>query len=106
QRGSLSGFRCGKGKNTALLEPPGANTFDVKPHELEVLMLRRKALLLCLCTVSFLATFFVTSAWSAPDPTANKNAISIDLDCGGSPVVAAGIFQNTSPTFSVFSFHL
>jgi hypothetical protein len=49
-------------------------------------MLRPNGFLLCLCTVSFLATFFVTTAWSAPDPTANKNAISIDLDCGGDHV--------------------
>ncbi|HET8873930.1 MAG TPA: hypothetical protein VFM83_09610 [Gaiellaceae bacterium] len=78
----------------------------LQPHEREVFMLRRKRLLLCLCTVSFLATFFVTSAWSAPDPTANKNAISIDLDCGGYHVVATGIFQSHSPTFHVVSSQL
>ena len=68
-------------------------------------MLRRKVMY-CLCTVSVLATLFVTPAWSHPDPTANKNAISIDLDCGGYHVVTTGIFQSHSPTFHVASSEL
>ena len=69
-------------------------------------MLRRKKLFLCLCAVSFLAALLVTSAWGAPDPTTNKNAILVDLDCGGYQVTASGIFQSHSPTFLVVSSEL
>jgi hypothetical protein len=69
-------------------------------------MPRRKRLFLFLGAVSVLAAFFVTSAWGAPDPTVNKNAISVDLDCGGYHVVTSGIFQSHSPTFLVVSSEL
>jgi hypothetical protein len=69
-------------------------------------MLRRKKLVLCLCAVAFLAALLVTSAWGAPDPTTNKNAILVDLDCGGNHVIASGIFQSHSPTFLVVSSEL
>jgi hypothetical protein len=41
-----------------------------------------------------------------PDPTTNKNAILVDLDCGGYHVIASGIFQSHSPTFLVVSSEL
>jgi hypothetical protein len=69
-------------------------------------MLRRKRLFLFLGAMSLTAAFFVTSAWAAPDPTVNKNAILVDLDCGGYHVVASGIFQSHSPTFLVVSSEL
>ena len=69
-------------------------------------MLRRKKLFLCLCAMSFLAALLVTSAWGAPDPTTNKNAILVDLDCGAYQVTASGIFQSHSPTFLVVSSEL
>jgi hypothetical protein len=56
-------------------------------------MLRRKRLFLFLGAVSVLAAFFVMSAWGAPDPTTNKNAVLVDLDCGGYQVTASGIFR-------------
>ena len=46
---------------------------------------------------------FSASAASAPDPGTNKNAIFVDLDCGGYHVVATGILQSHSPTFLVVS---
>ena len=69
-------------------------------------MLRRKKLFLFLGAMSLTAAFLVTSAWAAPDPTVNKNAILVDLDCGGYHVVASGIFQSHSPTFLVVSSEL
>jgi len=63
----------------------------------------RTKVLLSLCTLSSLAGLFVASASSAPDPTTNKNAILVDLDCGGYHVVASGILQSHSPTFLVVS---
>jgi hypothetical protein len=69
-------------------------------------MLWRGKLFLCLCAVSFLAAPLVTSAWGAPDPTTNKNAILVDLDCGGHHVIASGILQNHSPTLHVVSSEL
>jgi hypothetical protein len=69
-------------------------------------MLRRKRFVLCLCTVSFLATALAGSAWSHPDPTATKNAVSVDLDCGGHLVVTTGIYQSHSPTFHVVASEL
>ena len=48
-----------------------------------------------------MAALFIGSASSAPDPTTNKNAVLIDLDCGGDRVVATGILQSHSPTFLV-----
>ena len=65
--------------------------------------MRRRKLFLSLCTVSFLAALFVGSALSAPTPSTNKNAILIELDCGGDRVVATGILQSHSPTFLVVS---
>ena len=61
---------------------------------------------LCLCAVSFLAALLLTSASGAPDPTTNKNAILVDLDCDGYHVIASGIFQSHSPTFLVVSSEL
>jgi hypothetical protein len=43
------------------------------------------------------------SASAAPDPDTNKNAILLDLDCGGHSVAAAGILQSHSPSFLVVS---
>jgi len=65
-------------------------------------MLRTK-LLLAVSIVSCAAAFPVAAASRAPDPAANKNAILVTLDCGGSEVVASGILQSHSPTFLVVS---
>ena len=63
----------------------------------------RRWKLLLLLTMLLTALVVVAPAWSAPDPGTNKNAILVDLDCGGDSVVAAGILQSHSPTFLVVS---
>lgn len=62
--------------------------------------MRRKRLLL-VSGLSLLAALFVAPASGAPDPSTNKNAIVVDLNCGGDRVVATGILQSHSPTFLV-----
>lgn len=66
-------------------------------------MQRTRLLLLLVSGLSSLALLGVAPASSAPDPSTNKNAISIDLNCGGDRVVATGILQSASPTFLVVS---
>jgi hypothetical protein len=53
--------------------------------------------------LSLTALVVVVPAWSAPDPSKNKNATFVTLDCGGDKVVTAGILHNHSPTFLVVS---
>jgi hypothetical protein len=65
--------------------------------------MRRGKLLLLVSGLWLLAALVVVPAWSAPDPGKNKNAIFVDLDCGGDSVVATGILQSHSPTFLVVS---
>ena len=48
----------------------------------------------------------VAPASAAPDPEVNKNAIVVDLDCGGYHVQAVTILQNHSPTLLVVSSEL
>jgi hypothetical protein len=55
------------------------------------------------CIVLLLSAVLVSSASAAPVPDTNKNAILVDLDCGGYTVVAAGILQSHSPSFHVVS---
>ena len=66
-------------------------------------MRRTRLFLLLVSGLSSLALLGVASASSAPDPSRNKNAIFVDLDCGGDRVVATGILQSASPTFLVVS---
>ena len=63
----------------------------------------RRKLLLVISGLVALAVLVVAPAWSAPDPGTNKNALFVELDCGGDVVVAAGILQSHSPTFLVVS---
>jgi hypothetical protein len=55
------------------------------------------------CAALLLSNGLAPSASAAPDPDTNKNAILLDLDCGGHSVVAAGILQSHSPSFLVVS---
>jgi hypothetical protein len=64
-------------------------------------LIRSLELAVALAAVTLLAAVFVGSASGDPDPSTNKNAILVNLDCGGSLVVASGIFQSHSPTFLV-----
>ena len=64
-------------------------------------MRRTKLFLFLIGALSLLALLGVAPASSAPDPSNNKNAILVDLDCGGDSVVATGILQSHSPTFLV-----
>jgi hypothetical protein len=64
---------------------------------------RTKLFLLLVGGLSSLAVLGVAPATSAPDPSTNKNVISVDLECGGDRVVATGILQSHSPTFLVVS---
>ena len=66
-------------------------------------MQRTKLFLLLASGLSSLPLLGAAPASSAPDPGTNKNAISVDLDCGGDSVVATGILQSHSPTFLVVS---
>jgi hypothetical protein len=66
-------------------------------------MRRTTLFLLLLSGLSSLALLGVAPASSAPDPSTNKNALFVDLDCGGDRVVATGILQNHSPTLLVVS---
>jgi len=61
--------------------------------------MRQATVGIALCTVLLLAA--ASSASAAPDPGANKNAILVDLDCGGYSVVTTGILQSHSPSFHV-----
>ena len=66
--------------------------------------MRRTTLFLLLVSgLSSLAWLGVAPASSAPDPSTNKNAMFVELDCGGDTVVATGILQSASPTFLVVS---
>jgi hypothetical protein len=67
---------------------------------MEALMRRGKRLLV-LGGLWLIAGLIVVPAFGAPDPDRNKNAILVDLDCGGAKVVASGILQSHSPTFLV-----
>ena len=58
---------------------------------------------IALCFVLLLSAVIGSTALAAPDPDTNKNAILVDLDCGGFAVVGAGILQNHSPGFHVVS---
>jgi hypothetical protein len=69
----------------------------------EGLVQRTKLFLLLVSGLSSLPLLGAAPASSAPDPSTNKNAISVDLDCGGDSVVATGILQSASPTFLVVS---
>jgi hypothetical protein len=66
-------------------------------------MLMRRGKLLLVSGLLSLAMLVVVPAWSAPDPGTNKNALFVELDCGGDAVVATGILQSHSPTFLVVS---
>ncbi len=63
--------------------------------------MRRGKRLLLVGGLCLLAAVVGAPAWGAPDPGTNKNAILVNLDCGGDAVVAASILQNHSPTLLV-----
>ena len=65
--------------------------------------MRRGKRLLLVSGLWLLVVLVAVPAWSAPDPDTNKNAILVELDCGGDIVVATGILQSHSPTFLVVS---
>lgn len=65
--------------------------------------MRRAKVGFALCTVLLLSAVLASSVSAAPDPDTNKNAILVNLDCGGAGVVATGILQNHSPSFHVVS---
>ncbi len=58
---------------------------------------------IALCALLLLSNGLGSSASAAPDPDTNRNAILVDLNCGGLGVVAAGILQSHSPSFHVVS---
>jgi hypothetical protein len=58
---------------------------------------------IALCTVFLLSAALASSVSAGPDPGTNKNAVLVNLDCGGASVVTTGILQSHSPSFHVVS---
>lgn len=65
--------------------------------------MRQAKIGIVLCAALLFSGVLASSASAAPDPDANKNAILVDLDCGGFDVAATGILQSHSPSFHVVS---